>query len=80
MSNRTVILAIDSGGTKCEMLAVDAATGDIIREVRHQAGSLPAACRPKENFGDTRDRNVFAISVHSSSFDEVCFIMVEAKA
>jgi LDH2 family malate/lactate/ureidoglycolate dehydrogenase len=34
MSNRTVILAIDSGGTKCEMLAVDAATGDIIREVR----------------------------------------------
>ena len=51
MSNRTVILAIDSGGTKCEMLAVDAATGEIIREVRHQAGSLPAACRPKENFG-----------------------------
>ncbi len=51
MSNRTVILAIDSGGTKCEMLAVDAATGEIIREVRHQADSLPAACRPKENFG-----------------------------
>ena len=51
MSNRTVILAIDSGGTKCEMLAVDAVTGDIIREVRHQADSLPPACRPKQNFG-----------------------------
>ena len=51
MSNRTVILAIDSGGTKCEILAVDAATGDVIREVRHQADSLPPSCRPKENFG-----------------------------
>ncbi|MBR4899463.1 MAG: hypothetical protein IKZ46_00855 [Victivallales bacterium] len=51
MSNRTVILAIDSGGTKCEMLAVDAATGEVVREVRHQADSLPAACRPKQNFG-----------------------------
>ncbi|MBP5673698.1 MAG: hypothetical protein J6X49_15025 [Victivallales bacterium] len=51
ISKGTVILAIDSGGTKCEMLAVDAATGDIIREVRHQADSLPPECRPKENFG-----------------------------
>ncbi len=51
MSNRTVILAIDSGGTKCEMLAVDAATGEVVGEVRHQADSLPPACRPKQNFG-----------------------------
>ena len=35
---------------------------------------------PKENLGDTRERKVFAISAHSSSFDDVCFMIVEAKA
>ena len=51
MSNTTIILAIDCGGTKCEMLAVDAETAEVIREVRHQADRLPPDCRPKQIFG-----------------------------
>ena len=32
-----------------------------------------------ENFGEMLDRNVLAISTHSSSFEEVCFITADAK-
>ena len=49
--NGTVILAADIGGSKCEILAVDANTGDVIKEIRQQADLLPAECQPKQNFG-----------------------------
>ena len=51
MQEETIILAIEIGGTKCEILAVDPLTADVVGSVRHQADELPPECRPKQFFG-----------------------------
>ena len=51
MQEETIILAIEIGGTKCEILAVNPFTGDVVGSVRHQADELPPECRPKQVFG-----------------------------